>query len=61
MLVKQKTALTKPFSPPIIKASDGDEKFLFLSGFPALSFIRKRQDRSENELILYQYIKKECT
>jgi len=26
MLVKQKTALTKPFSPPIIKASDGDEK-----------------------------------
>jgi len=26
MLVKQKTALTKPFSPPIIKASDGYEK-----------------------------------
>lgn len=37
------------------------EKILFPSTFPSLSFIRKRQDKIQNKLIVYQYMKKECT
>jgi hypothetical protein len=42
MLVKQKTALTKPFSPPIIKASDGDEKIPFPIRFSCTVFHQKK-------------------